>query len=141
MDKWDGARDGNGTTKPKHYKELIVWQKAMTLAKTVYRLTEKFPGDERYGMTSQMRRAAVSIPSNIAEGQARRNTKEFLQFLFHARGSLAELETQMLLSADLGYARADDVRSVEDALTEIQKMLAGIQRKLSNAVASDNGSG
>lgn len=137
MDKWDGVRDGNGTTKPKHYKDLIVWQKAMALAKAVYRITEKFPGDERYGMTSQMRRAAVSIPSNIAEGQARRNTKEFLQFLFHARGSLAELETQMLLSADLGYARAEDVSSVQDALTEIQKMISAIHRKLSNAVASD----
>jgi len=85
-------------TKPKHYKELLVWQKGMALAKLVYRLTVRFPREEKFGLTSQIRRASVSVPSNIAEGQARQSTKEFLQFLSHAEGSLAELETQVLLS-------------------------------------------
>ena len=74
---------------PRHYKELLVWQKGMALAKQVYHLTQKFPAEERYGLTSQLRRAAVSVPSNIAEGQARRSTNEFLQFLSIAEGSLA----------------------------------------------------
>src|SRR2546425_11563382 len=84
----------DGQAKPKHYKELLVWQKGMVLARLVYKVTMKLPAEERYGLTSQMRRAAVSVPSNIAEGQARRGTSEFLQFLSIAEGSLAELDTQ-----------------------------------------------
>jgi four helix bundle protein len=117
-------------SKVKHYKELKIWQKGMALAKQVYRLTSRFPAEEKYGLAVQLRRAAVSVPSNIAEGQARSGTREFLQFLSHASGSLAELETQILLRADLGYCSASDVKSVSDEITEMQKMMAAIKRKL-----------
>jgi len=114
-----------------HYKDLKIWQKGMHLAKSVYQLTTRFPADERFGLTGQMRRAAISVPSNIAEGQARSGTREFLQFLSHASGSLAELETQTLLSVDLRYCNAADVGLVLQEIAELQKMLAAIRRKLS----------
>src|SRR5436190_8482882 len=91
--------------KPRHDKDLLIWQKGMGLAKLVYLLTQKFPTEERYGLTSQLRRAAGSVPSNIAEGQARRGTCGFLQFLSIALGSLAELETQLLLSIELSHCK------------------------------------
>jgi len=119
------------SVKVKHYKELKVWQKGMALAKDVYRVTEKFPAAEKYGLAAQLRRAAVSVPSNIAEGQARSGTKEFLQFLSHADGSLAELETQILLSLDLGYCGGADAAQISNGISEIQKMVAAIRRKLS----------
>ena len=118
--------------KPKHYKDLLVWQKGMNLAKLVYKLTMRFPADERYGLTSQMRRAAVSIPSNIAEGQARKGTNEFFQFLFVAEGPLAELETQLLLSVELGFAQQDEVGPSVQEIDELQKMLVSLKRKLSS---------
>jgi len=89
--------------KARGYKDLIVWQKAMRLVKEIYLLTRGFPGDERFGLVSQMRRAAVSIPSNIAAGQARHTTGEFIQFVSHAEGSVAELDTQLMIAVDLGY--------------------------------------
>ena len=116
-----------------HYKDLKIWQKGMHLAKSVYQLTTRFPADERFGLTRQMRRAAISVPSNIAEGQARSGTREFLQFLSHASGSLAELETQTLLSVDLRYCSAADVGLVLQEIAELQKMLAAIRRKLSGS--------
>lgn len=116
--------------KVKHYKELKVWQKDMAVSKAVYELTSKLPVDERFGLIAQMRRAAVSVPSNIAEGQARHGTKEFLQFLSHAGGSLAELETQLLLSVDLGYCKPADTNSIVEQIGELQRMLAAIRRKL-----------
>jgi len=116
--------------KPKHYKELLVWQKGMALAKLVYRLTVRFPREEKFGLTSQIRRAAVSVPSNIAEGQARQSTKEFLQFLSHAEGSLAELETQVLLGVELGFVWPEDVKEILAKIDELQKMLVGLKRKL-----------
>jgi four helix bundle protein len=118
--------------KPKHYKELLVWQKGMNLAKLVYKLTMRFPAEERYGLTSQMRRAAVSVPSNIAEGQARRSTNEFIQFLSVAEGSLAELETQVSLSVELGFATHADVEGSLREIDELQKMLVALKRKLSS---------
>lgn len=118
--------------KPKHYKDLIIWQRAMGLAKFVYKITLQFPAEERYGLTSQMRRAAVSVPSNIAEGQARQGTKEFLQFLSHAEGSLAELETQLLLSVELEFAGQADVAPALKEIDELQKMLVALKRKLSS---------
>jgi four helix bundle protein len=84
-------------TKPKSYKDLLVWQKGLRLVKMVYQLTAEFPTEERFGLISQMRRCAVSVPSNIAEGQSRRTAGEFVQFISHAEGSLAELETQCLI--------------------------------------------
>lgn len=119
--------------KPKHYKDLIVWQRGMALAKMVYKLSLQFPAEERYGLTSQVRRAAVSVPSNIAEGQARHTTKEFVLFLSHAQGSLAELETQLLLSAELGYVRQESVGPGLREIEELQKMMAGLKRKLSES--------
>ncbi len=116
--------------KPRHFKELLVWQKGMELAKAVYRLTAAFPAEEKYGLATQMRRAAVGIPSNIAEGQARYGTREFIGFLSHANGSLAELETQALLSVDLSFCKSSDIQEITGEIGEMQKMLAAIRRKL-----------
>ncbi len=121
----------DNTIKPRHYKDLLIWQKGMALAKVVYRLSLQFPADERYGLTAQVRRAAVSVPSNIAEGQARHTTKEFLQFLSHAQGSLAELETQLLLSVELEYVRQEAASPGLQEIDELQKMIVGLKRKLS----------
>jgi four helix bundle protein len=118
--------------KPKHYKELLVWQKGMVLAKLVYQLTQKFLAEERYGLTSQLRRAAVSVPSNIAEGQARRGTNEFLQFLSVAEGSLAELDTQLSLSIELGFTQQSEVEPALKEIDELQKMLVALKRKLAS---------
>ncbi len=127
-----------GTTaqKVKHYKELVVWQKAMALVKLVYVLTAKFPADERFGLVSQMRRAVVSVASNIAEGQARHSTREFLHFLSHASGSLAELDTQLLLSVDLVHCSKAEAEPSQKLIAEIQKMLAAMRRGLANVLAS-----
>ena len=118
--------------KPKHYKDLLVWQKGMALAKFVYDLTRSFPADERYGLTSQLRRAAVSVPSNIAEGQARHGTGEFLQFLSHAEGSLAEIETQLLLAVNLGFCKQASVDASLSEIDQLQKMLVALKRSLSS---------
>jgi four helix bundle protein len=126
----------NGREKAKHYKDLLIWQKGMTLAKDVYALTTKVPTDERFGLVSQMRRAAVSVPSNIAEGQARHGTREFLQFLSHASGSLAELETQLLLSVDMKYCAPKDVDAITALLNELQKMISGLRRSLEGSLAT-----
>ena len=122
----------NLSSKPKHYKDLLIWQRSMSLAKLVYQLTRSFPPEERYGLISQLRRAAVSIPSNIAEGQARKGTSEFLQFLSIATGSLAELETQLLLSVDLSYCKLPDVAPLFQEIDELQKMIVALKRKLSS---------
>ena len=112
------------------YKDLQVWQKGMVLAKQVYQLTGQFPAGERFGMISQMRRAGVSVPSNIAEGQARNTTGEFVQFISHAEGSLAELDTQVRLSVELGFCREIESQTIAALITELQKMLKGLRRKL-----------
>ena len=112
------------------YKDLQVWQKGMALAKQIYQMTQAFPSEEKFGIVSQMRRAAVSVPSNIAEGQARNTTGEFVQFLSHAEGSLAELDTQVRLSVTLGICRQPDGESVSASITELQKMLKSLRGKL-----------
>ena len=89
------------TNTTRSYKDLVVWQKGIALAKLVYQLTKNFQSEEKFGLVAQMRRAAVSIPSNIAEGQARHTTGEFIQFISHAEGSVAELDTQLILSIEL----------------------------------------
>lgn len=104
------------------HKGLIVWQKAMEFVEEVYRLTESMPQSELYGLTSQIRRSAVSIPSNIAEGAARNHDKEFVQFLYVALGSTAELETQLLLAERLKFVSAVPM----DNLSEIKKLLLGL---------------
>ncbi|HBV01332.1 MAG TPA: four helix bundle protein [Candidatus Taylorbacteria bacterium] len=112
----------------KSYKELIVWQKSIQLVKAVYAVSEGFPKAEMYGLTSQMRRAAVSIPSNIAEGYKRKSRLEFLQFLSIAEASAAELETQVIIAKDL-YSEID-YRPTEQLLEEVQKILVIFIRKL-----------
>jgi four helix bundle protein len=114
----------------KDYKDLHVWQKAMELAKHVYLLTGRFPSEEKFGLISQMRRAAVSIPSNIAEGQARNTTGEYVQFISHAEGSSAELDTQIRLCLDLGYCVGPDVEDIFKLLTDVQKMLKRLRHSL-----------
>ncbi|MBI5154832.1 four helix bundle protein [Candidatus Poribacteria bacterium] len=113
------------------YRELIVWQKSVDLAEVTYRITSSFPTAEKFGITSQMRRAAASIPANIAEGQARRTTGEFLQSLGIARGSLAELETFLLLSRRLEMMSAGDCESSLSTCAEINKMLHALMKSLS----------
>src|SRR5881409_967472 len=98
--EWREGKNRNTQGKLKSYKDLFVWQKSMALVKDIYRLTRIFPQDERFGLLSQLRRAAVSVPSNIAEGQPRHTSGEFVQFVSHAEGSLAELETQLLIAVE-----------------------------------------
>ena len=108
------------------YKDLIVWQRARVLAEEVYRASEVFPKKEVYGLTSQIRRAAVSVVSNIAEGQGRLTRGEFLQFLGHSRGSLFELETQLTIAADLNYFRQEKLASLEEKTSEVKRLLNGL---------------
>lgn len=110
------------------FKELIVWQKGIELVRDVYTITRKFPHEELYGLTSQMRRAAISIPSNMAEGKKRRTKKDFSQFLYIANGSAAELETQFIIAKQL-YPETKLEHS-EQLLCEIQKMLSTIIKRL-----------
>ncbi|WP_370305146.1 four helix bundle protein [Sinimarinibacterium flocculans] len=119
------------------YRDLLVWQNAMRLAEQVYRLTSALPKQEQYGLTAQMQRSAVSVPSNIAEGHARNSTKDFLRFLSIARGSLAELETQVLLAARLGYITEKDTDAAIGPAAEIGKMLNGLQAKLQAKLTPD----
>ena len=107
----------------KTHKDLDVWKESMTLAKEVYKLTKSFPQEETYGLASQMKRAAVSIPSNIAEGAARNSSKEFIQFLYMSLGSLAELETQLLLSRELGFLKNEELNG---SVEQIRRMLLGL---------------
>ena len=112
------------------YKDLIVWQKAMELVKEVYLVTKQFPKEEIYGLTNQLRRAAVSVPSNIAEGQARQGTAEFRNFLSIARGSLAEVETQLLIAQNLNYLSDSELKAILLIHAEVGKMLNGLLRSL-----------
>lgn len=112
----------------KSFKELIVWQRSIELVKEIYKITSRFPESELYGLVSQMRRASVTIPSNIAEGKKRRTRKNFLQFLRIADGSAAELETQVIIAKDL-YSRIDFSKA-EQLLEEVQKMLITMIKKL-----------
>jgi len=112
------------------YKDLLVWQKGIALVKQVYQVTGKFPADERFGLVSQMRRAAVSVPSNIAEGQARHTTGEFIQFISHAEGSIAELDTQFIIAIDLDYCSVSEGKSAFELIGELRRMLNSLRRKL-----------
>ena len=112
------------------YKDLKVWQISMDIAEQVYRLTEAFPKQETYGLTSQLQRAAVSIPSNIAEGHTRDSTKEFLQFISIALGSLAELETQLMLAERFKYLDNNNLTAILLKTEETGRMLRSLQRTL-----------
>lgn len=111
------------------HKDLIVWQKSMDLVVMVYELTKDFPSSEVYGLISQMRRSAVSIPSNIAEGSKRKTRNDFLQFIAVAFGSGAELETQIEIAKRLQYGNKDTIIKIESLLTEVLKMLFAISKK------------
>jgi four helix bundle protein len=120
------------------YRDLLVWPKGMALAKQVYSLTRSFPFDERFGLVAQMRRAAVSVPSNIAEGQARHGKKEFVHFLSHAEGSLAELDTQLALAMELGYPRDPNVYQSIALVGELQRTLATLRGKIEVRLATNH---
>jgi four helix bundle protein len=116
----------------KNYRELISWQKAMDLVEDVYKTSRDFPREEVYALTNQIRRAAVSIPSNIAEGQGRRTTADFLRHLSIAYGSLREVETQTLIAARLGYSAKESVDRIMNRAAEIGRLLNGLMASLSS---------
>jgi four helix bundle protein len=111
----------------KGHRDLVAWQKAMELVFDIYRLTARFPKEELYGLTSQLRRAAVSVPSNIAEGYGRNSRREFHQFLGHARGSLAEVETQLLIASELNYLTADACGPLFERVARLARLLNGLK--------------
>ena len=113
------------------YKDLIAWRKAMELVAMVYDASERFPSHEQFGLTSQLRRAAVSVPSNIAEGHARLTTGEFRQFLGYALGSLTEIETQIQIAGRLGYLSKLESNKLLERSTEIGKVVRGLLQSLS----------
>lgn len=114
----------------RNHRDLLIWQKGTALARDVYRLTRKFPAFERHGLAGQVLRAAVSVPSNIAEGQARQHTKEFRQFLFQALGSLAEVDTQLWIANELEYLQRAEAEGLEDRILELRKMIHALISRL-----------
>jgi four helix bundle protein len=120
------------------FRDLVVWQKSMQLAAEIYELTKEFPREEIYGLTSQMRRSAVSIPSNIAEGQGRANPAEFRQFISIARGSNCELQTQLDLAVTLKFGNPDMIASAQQLSEEVRKMLYGLLSSLRQASKPTN---
>jgi four helix bundle protein len=119
----------------KTHRDLVTWQKGMALARAVYDATKPFPKEEIFGLTSQLRRAAVSIPANIAEGSGRGSTKEFLQFLMIARGSLAESETLLILAKDLSMLPESRFTDLQTLIEEISGLLGGLIASLRRRVA------
>ena len=122
--------DVNSSTSIRSHRDLTVWQKAMDFVVVVYQVSKAFPREELYGLTNQMRRAAVSVPANIAEGQGRRSKAEFCQFLGNARGSLLELETHLELAFRLGYLNTEQQRALEERSHEVGRLLNGLLRSL-----------
>jgi len=114
----------------KSYRDLIVWQKSMDLVEDVYKKTKGFPREELYGLTSQLRQAVVSVPSNIAEGQGRTSTKEFLHHLSIAHGSLCEVGTQILIAHRLGYLEKQDLEALDELTSEVGRLINGLSNKL-----------
>ncbi len=115
------------------HRDLLVWQKAMDLVVQIYETTREFPSDEKFGLVSQMRRAAVSIPSNISEGHGRQGEKEFNRFLWIANGSLMELETQLLISERLRLIDSEMSQRLQDTIHEIGRMLTGLRTSLNRS--------
>ena len=116
----------------KNYKELNVWQKSYSLCLHLYKITKGFPKDEMYGLTSQIRRSAVSIPSNIAEGYGRKTTLEYVRFLYIAYGSVCELETQTMISGDLGYVEKESLQKLREEIGDVERMLKAMIKSLEN---------
>ena len=119
----------------KSYKEMKVWQKAYSLCLKAYKITTAFPKDERFGLISQIRRSAVSIPSNIAEGYGRKTRADHIRMLYIAYGSICELETQTLLAVDLGYLGKAKQSPIIDSITEVERMLKALIKSLQNKFA------
>ena len=113
-----------------NYKKLAVWQKSMDLVMSIYDMTENFPDFEKYGLTSQMQRSGVSIPSNIAEGYGRESDKDCMHFLHIARGSLFELQTQLYIAVGRGYISSEQMEETDRQINEIGRMLAGLIKKI-----------
>lgn len=124
----------------KNYKELNVWQSAYQLCLAIYKATKDFPKEELYGLTSQIRRSAVSVPSNIAEGYGRKTTREYIQALYIAYGSICELETQILLSGDLGYIKTENLGKLKKDIGDVERMLMGLIKSLESRVQGGKGS-
>ncbi len=116
--------------KIRNYRDLAVWQRGMDIALAVYEVTKSFPADERFGLTSQLRRAAVSVPANIAEGHARSSTKDYLRYVAIAIGSLAETATFTELAGRLGYGNIEELRRIFEMTTEERRMLRALQKSL-----------
>jgi four helix bundle protein len=114
----------------KNYKDLKVWQRSYQLCLEIYKITKGFPREERYNLTSQIRRAAVSIASNIAEGYGRKTTSEYIRFLYIAYGSNCELETQILLAGDLGYIESGKLEMLKERIREVERMLKALIQSL-----------
>jgi four helix bundle protein len=119
------------------YENLVVWHKAMALAKQAYRLSEAFPAKERFALTDQVRRSAISVPSNIAEGQGRATRGEFRQFLCHARGSLYELETQICLAVQFEYVSSSAGQEFMRASQDVRKLLNGLIGSLKRSLTNN----
>ncbi len=116
--------------KLKTYKDLISWQKSYSLCLSIYKKTQTFPKSEQYGLTSQLNRSALSVPSNIAEGYTRFGTSEYLRFLYIAYASLAELETQLFLAKDLNYLKQNDFDTIIEMHKEVQRIMYGLIKSL-----------
>jgi four helix bundle protein len=116
----------------KNYKDLKVWQKSYKLCLEIYRITAKFPKEEIYGLISQIRRSAVSIPSNIAEGYGRKTTTDYIRMLYISYGSVCELETQILLAGDLGLIEQGELGRLKENIAEIERMLKALTKSLEN---------
>ena len=112
------------------YRDLIAWQKGMQLVVAIYDATDGFPSHEQFGLTSQLRRAAVSVPSNIAEGKAHYSNRDFVRFLRHSRGSVAEIETQVLIAEQRQYLPADTAKQLSQRLDELGRILSGLINSL-----------
>jgi len=112
------------------FKDLRAWQESMNLVEMVYLATKEFPKEEIYGLTNQIRRAAVSVPSNIAEGNGRSSGKEYVHFLLIANGSLKELETQMLISEKVGYLHKEKLEEITKQLNSVGRLLTGLRKSL-----------
>ncbi|MCH7813660.1 MAG: four helix bundle protein [Planctomycetes bacterium] len=119
------------------FRDLIAWQKGMELCKLVYSVSAAFPWSERFGLASQVRRAAVSVPSNIAEGYARRSKGDYLRFLNIARGSLAEIQTQLILAGELEFAAQERLSSCIDLADEVDRILFGLIRAVSTSNSTE----
>lgn len=120
----------SGTIEVNSYRDIVAWQKAFALGKLIHQLSKRFPDDEKYGLTSQIRRSSISVASNIAEGYGRGTTSDYLRFLKIARGSLYEVDTQLLYALEFGYVEQGAFGSAKETLDEAERVLAGLIRAI-----------